>query len=95
MPQTIITALQQASNRFRIAIGVSCARQTFTDAAVTELVNTTALALQQNASDTLNHINAGEAPYRNATDPGLYVFVHVIALTLSLESVPLTRGRDE
>lgn len=98
IPDTLVSAFQNAldvvraqrdvygvTNYERIIykyLGVSCARQTFTDAAVTELVNTTALALQQNASDTLNHINAGEAPYRNATDPGLYVFVYDMNLTV-------------
>jgi polar amino acid transport system substrate-binding protein len=58
-------------------------RQTFTDQAVMALVKTTAAALEENASDTLRRINAGEAPYRNATDPGFYVFVYDTNLTMA------------
>ena len=63
-------------------LGVGCTRQTFTDEAVIGLVDTTAAALEQNTPDTLRRINAGEAPYRDPTDPGLYVFVYDITMTV-------------
>lgn len=63
-------------------LGVGCAEQTFTDGAVMELVNTTAAAVEKNASDTFRRINAGEAPYRNPEDPGLYTFVYDTNMTI-------------
>ncbi|MPN22329.1 hypothetical protein SDC9_169712 [bioreactor metagenome] len=47
-----------------------------------ELVNTTAVAVEKNASDTFRRINAGEAPYRNKKDQGLYTFVYDTNLTI-------------
>jgi len=46
------------------------------------LVDTTAAALEQNAPDTLRRINAGEAPYSDPTNPGLYVFVYTTDMTI-------------
>ena len=63
-------------------LGVGCTRQSFTDGAVIALVDRTAAALEQNTSDTLRRINAGEAPYRDPTNPGLYVFVFTTNLTV-------------
>jgi len=63
-------------------LGVSCTRQSFTDEAVIALVDTTAAALEQNTPDTLRRINAGEAPYRDPTNPGLYVFVYDTNMTV-------------
>jgi len=63
-------------------LGAGCIRKTYSDEAVKELVNTTAAALQKNASDTLRRINDGEAPYRNKTDPGLYAFVYTTNETI-------------
>lgn len=63
-------------------LGVGCAEQTFTDDVVMELVNTTAVAVEKNASDTFRRINAGEAPYRNKKDQGLYTFVYDTNLTI-------------
>jgi polar amino acid transport system substrate-binding protein len=57
-------------------MGVSCTRQQFTDEAVMGLVETTAAAIERNAPDTIRRINAGEAPYRDPENPGLYVFVY-------------------
>jgi polar amino acid transport system substrate-binding protein len=57
-------------------LGVSCTRQQFTDEAVMGLVETTAAAIERNAPDTFRRINAGEAPYRDPENPGLYVFVY-------------------
>jgi polar amino acid transport system substrate-binding protein len=62
-------------------LGVGCTRQSFTDEAVIALVNTTAAAMEQNTPDTLRRINAGEAPYRDPTYPGLYVFVYDMNMT--------------
>ncbi len=63
-------------------LGVGCTRQSFTDEAVIALVDTTAAALEQNTLDTLRRINAGEAPYRDPTNPGLYVFVFNTNMTI-------------
>jgi polar amino acid transport system substrate-binding protein len=63
-------------------LGVGCTRQPFTDEAVIALVDTTAAALEQNAPDTLRRINAGEAPYSDPTNPGLYVFVYTTDMTI-------------
>lgn len=63
-------------------LGVECAQQTFTDDTVVELVNTTAEAIENDTSDTLRRINAGEAPYRNLEDPSLYAFVYDENLTM-------------
>lgn len=63
-------------------LGVGCARQTFTDDEVVSLVNTTAAAIEKNASDTFQRINAGESPYLDPEDPALYVFVYDTNMTL-------------
>jgi polar amino acid transport system substrate-binding protein len=63
-------------------LGVGCARQTFTDDSVVALVNTTALAIEKNASDTFRRINAGEAPYRDQEDSSLYAFVYDMNMTM-------------
>jgi polar amino acid transport system substrate-binding protein len=57
-------------------LGVGCARQAFTDDRVVALVEATAAAIAANAPDTLRRINEQQAPYRDASDPGLYVFVY-------------------
>ncbi len=64
-------------------LGVGCARPTSTDEAVTALVNTTAAAIESDASDTFRRINAGEAPYRDPADPALYAFVYDTNLTMA------------
>ena len=56
-------------------MGVRCTRTSFSDAEVMNLVNTTAAAIGTNASDTFRRITAAEAPYKDAADPALYVFV--------------------
>ncbi|MGC9445293.1 MAG: transporter substrate-binding domain-containing protein [Candidatus Methanospirareceae archaeon] len=63
-------------------LGVGCTRQSFTDETVIALVDRTAAALEQNTPDTLRRINAGEAPYRDPTDPGLYVFVYDVTMAV-------------
>jgi polar amino acid transport system substrate-binding protein len=98
VPDTLVNAFEQAietvrnqkdeqgvSDYERIIyrnLGVGCAEQTFTDGAVMELVNTTAAAVEKNASDTFRRINAGEAPYRDIEDPGLYAFVYDTNMTV-------------
>jgi len=64
-------------------LGAGCSRQTFSDQAVTDLVNSTASALGENASDTLRAINAGWPPYRDPANPGLYAFVFTDNLTMA------------
>jgi polar amino acid transport system substrate-binding protein len=63
-------------------LGVGCTRPTFSDDAVTALVNGTAAAIESDAADTFTRINAGEAPYRDPTDPALYAFVYDTNLTM-------------
>ncbi|WP_094228804.1 transporter substrate-binding domain-containing protein [Methanolobus psychrotolerans] len=63
-------------------IGVSCARQTFMDEAVIALVDTTATAIEKNATDTFQRINAGEASYRDLENPALYTFVYDVNVTM-------------
>lgn len=62
--------------------GVRCTRTSFTDAEVMNLVNTTAAAIEKNASDTFRRINAAEAPYRDPANPALYVFVFDTNVTI-------------
>jgi polar amino acid transport system substrate-binding protein len=63
-------------------LGISCARQTFTDEAVIALVDTTVKAIEKNATDTFRRINAGEAPYRDLENPALYTFVYDVNVTM-------------
>lgn len=64
-------------------LGAGCARQTFGNDAVIELVNFTARSLEENAPDTLRRINAQDPPYRNLTNPGLYTFIYTMNLTMA------------
>jgi polar amino acid transport system substrate-binding protein len=98
VPDTLVSAFEQAietarnqkdeqgvSDYERIIyrnLGVGCAQQTFTNDAVVELVNTTAEAVENDASDTFRRINSGEAPYRNPEDPSLYAFVYDVNMTI-------------
>ncbi|HWQ47724.1 MAG TPA: cache domain-containing protein [Methanosarcina sp.] len=98
VPDTLVSAFQQALDNVRNQkdaqgvsdyeriiyrnLGVGCARQTFTDDTAVKLVNTTAAAVEKNASDTFQRINAGEAPYRDAKDPALYTFVYDENMTI-------------
>ncbi|TGC08712.1 transporter substrate-binding domain-containing protein [Methanolobus halotolerans] len=98
IPDSIIQSFQQAldtvrdqkdeqgvSDYERIVyqnLGVSCAPQTFTDEAVVALVNTTATAIEENATDTFRRINAGEAPYKDHENPALYTFVYDVNVTM-------------
>jgi polar amino acid transport system substrate-binding protein len=74
-------------------LGVGYSSRTFTDAAVMALVNSTAAAMRANASDTLRRINAGEAPYVDPTDSGLYAFVYDTNVTVVANAVnPMVAG---
>jgi polar amino acid transport system substrate-binding protein len=91
VPETLVSAFQQALGTVRKQrdpqgiteyerimyryLGVSCARKTISDEAVMDLVATTARDIEKNAHETIRHINAGEAPYRDPVNPALYVFV--------------------
>ncbi|MEI6293599.1 MAG: transporter substrate-binding domain-containing protein, partial [Methanomicrobiales archaeon] len=57
-------------------LGVGCTRQSFTDAAVMDLVNMTSADIGRDTPATFRHINAGDAPYRDPTNPALYIFVY-------------------
>jgi polar amino acid transport system substrate-binding protein len=92
VPDTLVNAFQHALSAVRNRkdaqgvseyeriiyrnLGVGCARQSYSDEAVTALVNTTAQAIRTNASETFRRINAGEAPFRDAQNRALYVFVY-------------------
>jgi polar amino acid transport system substrate-binding protein len=57
-------------------LGVGCVRDSsITKEEVMNLVNITVAAFRENASDTIQKINAGEAPYWDAENRALYVFV--------------------
>ena len=91
VPETLVSAFQQALGTVRKQrdpqgiteyerimyryLGVSCARKTISNEAVMDLVATTARDIEKNAPETIRHINAGEAPYRDPVNPALYVFV--------------------
>jgi len=57
-------------------LGVGCTRQSFTDAQVVSLVNTTASAIEKDAPDAFRRINAQEPPFRDPKNPALYAFVY-------------------
>ncbi|WP_052730857.1 transporter substrate-binding domain-containing protein [Methanosarcina horonobensis] len=98
VPDSVVQSFQQALDTLRDQkdeqgvsdyerivyqdLGVSCAQQTFTDEAVIALVNITATAIEKNATDTFHRINAGEAPYRDPENPGLYAFVYDANVTM-------------
>jgi polar amino acid transport system substrate-binding protein len=63
-------------------LGIECAPPSFIGAQVMDLVNMTAQAIVENASDTFRHIDAGETPYRDARHASLYVFVYDTAETM-------------
>ena len=91
VPETLVTAFQQALGTVKKQrdaqgvteyerimyryLGVGCTRKPFPDQAVVDLVATTARDIEKNAPETIRHINAGEAPYRDPENPALYVFV--------------------
>lgn len=57
-------------------LGVGCARPTFSDGQVMELVNATAEDIGNDAAGTLKKISAGEAPYRDPVNRDLSLFVY-------------------
>jgi len=61
---------------------VSCAESDISSVMVTDLVNYTSHAVMQNTPETFDLINAGVPPYRDADNPGLYVFVYSLNGTL-------------
>jgi len=63
-------------------LGVSCARQSFTDAEVVSLVNTTAAAIEKDAPDAFRRINAQEPPFRDSKNSALYAFVYDTNVTI-------------
>ncbi len=56
--------------------------QQITDAQVTGLVKLTCTALTKDAAAVVAAINKGEAPYTDAVNPTLYVFVYDSAVTM-------------
>lgn len=64
------------------SLGVSYAEQTFSDKAVTTLVDKTVNAIQKDATGTFERINAKQPPYWDPTTPGLYVYVYNTNVTV-------------
>ena len=97
-PDTLVNAFQQALEDIRLekdAQGVSeyerilyryleveCVPQTITEDEVMQLVNFTATAIEADVAGTFAAINAGEYPYKNHVQQGLYVFVYDTNLTM-------------
>jgi polar amino acid transport system substrate-binding protein len=74
-------------------LGAGHARQTFSDDAVTGLVNLTAAAVQADAAEAFRRMNAGEAPFINSSDRGLYAFVYDVNVTAVANAAnPLVTG---
>jgi polar amino acid transport system substrate-binding protein len=63
-------------------LGAGCAHDSGTAEEVMNLVNLTAAAFKENASETIQKINAGEAPYLDPENRALYVFVFDINVTV-------------
>jgi polar amino acid transport system substrate-binding protein len=98
VPDTLVSAFQHAIQLIRSQpdahgvteyeriiykyLGVGYARQTFSDETVWALINNTAAAVQADASDTIRRVNAGESPYLDPLDHGLYVFIYDANVTL-------------
>jgi polar amino acid transport system substrate-binding protein len=98
VPDSVVRSFQQALDTVRYQkdeqgvsdyerivyknLGISCSPQTFTDEAVMVLVDTTAMAIGKNVTDTFRRINAGEAPYRDHEHPALYTFVYDVNATM-------------
>ncbi|MDD1710194.1 MAG: transporter substrate-binding domain-containing protein [Methanoregulaceae archaeon] len=98
VPEVLVKAFSQALTNVRLQrdaqgiseyeriiyhyLGASCARQTFTDAEVMALVNTTAEDIRQNTPDTFRRINAGKSPYKSTVHPDLYAFVYDTNVTM-------------
>ena len=79
-----VTGYERIISRY---IGVQCSFNSTGKEKVIDLVNKTAIALSSDAPGTLADINAGKAPYRDPTDPELYVFVFDKNVTLLANAV--------
>ena len=58
------------------------------------LVDTTGAALEKDSATTLAAINAGETPYKDAANPGLYAFVYDQNVTLVATPDATVRGQN-
>jgi polar amino acid transport system substrate-binding protein len=63
-------------------LGVGYAKQTFSNQQVVALVEQTAAAIRQNATDAFLHINSGNSPYKSSQYKGLYVFAYDTNVTM-------------
>ncbi|MDD1728279.1 MAG: cache domain-containing protein, partial [Methanospirillum sp.] len=79
-----VTEYERIISRY---IGVQCSFNSTGKEKVIDLVNKTAIALSSNAPETIADINAGKTPYRDPTDPELYVFVFDKNITLMANAV--------
>jgi len=79
-----VTEYERIISRY---IGVQCSFNSTSKEKVIDLVNKTAVALSSDAPGTIADINAGKAPYRDPTDPELYVFVFDKNVTLLANAV--------
>lgn len=65
-----------AASFLRAAPSLDELERTITDAQVVSLVQTTAEHLSGDAAGTIAAINQGQAPYKDASNPALYVFIY-------------------
>jgi len=63
-------------------LGVGYAMQKFTNQQVVSLVDSTVNAIKANVADVFLRINAGDNPYRDPQNSGLYVFVYDTNVTM-------------
>ena len=73
---------------------VSPTAAAITELQVTSLVDTTAAAMEEDAPGTLAAIDAGEAPFRNPSNPGLYAFVYDPGVKLIATPDDKVRGKE-
>jgi polar amino acid transport system substrate-binding protein len=67
---------------------------TITEQQVTRLVDATGAALEKDAAATLAAIDAGEAPFADPANPGLYAFVYDTDVTLVATPDASVRGQS-
>lgn len=77
--KTGVTRYEQIIARY---LPVQCVTHSTSRESVIELVNLTAASIASDAQETIAAINTGNAPYRDETDPDLYVFVFDTNVTL-------------
>jgi polar amino acid transport system substrate-binding protein len=82
--ETGVSVYEQILDKY---LSVQCKETSLPPQDVTDLVNLTADAIKINSDETLKQINAGVAPYIDAENPDLYVFVYDLNTTLLADGV--------